>query len=98
MFKIGKTWNDKNSDLRNDKDRMKEGMMMNRGFLIECPEALKQGLYANKHAMEQFFYLDFFKQRSLCNYIKHAKNENDCTQRVNEVLASLIEGRNVSKN
>lgn len=70
---------------------------MNRGFLIECPEVLKQGLLANEKAMEQFFYLDFFRQRSISNYIKNAIDENDSTQRVNEVLANLIEGRNRPK-
>lgn len=67
--------------------------MMNRGFLIECPEALKQGLLSNENAMEQFFYLDFFRQRSISNYIKNAENENEKNQRVNEVLANLIEGK-----
>lgn len=60
-------------------------------FLIECPQALKEGLISNRAALEKYQSLNFFRQRSISNYIINAANENDRSQRVNEVLATLLE-------
>lgn len=60
-------------------------------FLSECNGALKEALIANKDALNQFLFLDFFRQRSLSNYVNHAENESEKSQRVNEVLANLLE-------
>lgn len=64
---------------------------MERTFLVECPEVLKEGLLANKEALNHFQSLDFFRQRSISNYVINANNEQDRSQRINEVLATLLE-------
>lgn len=64
---------------------------MEDNFLIECTPALKAGLLMNNIALKQFQSYNFFMQRSLSNYVVNAVDENDQIQRVNEVLAKLME-------
>lgn len=64
---------------------------MNSYFLAECTPALREGLLANEVALMEFQSYNFFKQRSLSNYVVNAENENERVQRVNEVLAKLME-------
>lgn len=64
---------------------------MNSYFLAECTPALKEGLLANEKALMEYQSYDFFRQRSISNYVVNAVNENDRAQRVNEVLAKLME-------
>ena len=71
-----------------------KGDMMDRGFLIECPDVLKEGLFTDKNALNSFLCLDFFRQRSISNYVINAVDDNERNKRVNEVLASLIERQN----
>ena len=67
------------------------GDNMNSYFLAECTPALREGLLANEAALMEFQSYNFFKQRSLSNYVVNAENENERVQRVNEVLAKLME-------
>ncbi len=70
---------------------------MKQSFLIECPRILKEGLLANQSALESFQSLNFFKQRSISNYVMNADNEKERTQRLNEVLKKLKETQGFSR-
>lgn len=70
---------------------------MEQHFLVECPAVLREGLLANRGALDSFQSLDFFRQRSISNYVANASSESDRSQRVNEVLATLLEQAGFSR-